>query len=107
MWLLTPRGFFSVVAHADEPSCVLVRARAREDLESLHDVAGPFAISETPSRDYRFRAVVDREAWSVALVLMASDIDYPNFKNAVAARQGPKRARLYGEVWATLLRLQR
>ena len=32
MWLLTTRGFFSVVAHRNEPDAVLVRARARIDL---------------------------------------------------------------------------
>ncbi|MCP9491271.1 MAG: hypothetical protein MSC31_15550 [Solirubrobacteraceae bacterium MAG38_C4-C5] len=33
MWLLTPRGFYSVVANHDDPETVLVRARVREDLE--------------------------------------------------------------------------
>ena len=37
----------------------------------------------------------------------AAGIDYDNFKNAVAARQGAGRARVYSEVWGTLLRLQR
>ena len=106
MWLLTPRGFFSVVAHADEPSCVLVRARVRADLESLRDVAGPFEVHETRDRDYRFRAVLDRTAWSTALVLMAAEIDYPNFKNAVAEQQGYERADVYARVWFALTELQ-
>ena len=30
------------------------------------------------------------------------DIDYANFKIAVAARQGPERAHVYGEIWDVL-----
>jgi hypothetical protein len=101
VWLLTTRGFYSVVAHPHDPALVLVRARAREDLEALHELLGGLEISETPQRDYRWRAAVSRSAWSAALVLLAGEIDYPNFKAAVATRQGAERAHIYGNIWAT------
>ncbi len=104
MWLLTPRGFYSVVANSGDPETVLVRTRAREDLEQLAGVVGELEILETPDADYRWRTIVARRAWTGAL--MAAEIDYPNFKAEVARRQGHLRARLYGEVWATLLGLQ-
>lgn len=107
MWLLTPRGFYSVVANNDDPETVLVRARVRGDLEELADLVGGLEILETPERDYRWRAVVSRTAWSGALVLLAAEIDYPNFKSEVALRQGHERAGVYHEVWATLRGLSR
>ena len=43
----------------------------------------------------------------VALAQMASEVDYPNFKAAVAQRQGAERACYYTEVWQVLRRIQR
>jgi hypothetical protein len=107
VWIVTTRGFFSVVSHREDPRMVLVRARLREDLESLTELTGPIEILATPDHDYPFRAVVSRERWSAALVLLASEIDYDNFKNAVAARQGHERADVYRWVWFDLATLQR
>ena len=107
MWLVTTRGFFSTVAHRDRADLVLVRARKREDLESLSELIGPVEIAHTPRRDCAFRAEVPRERWSAALVLLAAEIDYPNFKNAVAEHQGPDRAGIYHHEWSELTELQR
>lgn len=106
MWLLTTRGFYSVVADHYEDGHVLVRARVREDLEALADLIPGLVVQETPTRDYRFRALVDRAAWEDAVTALAQDIDYPNFKDAVAERQGPDRAHVYSGVWGMLLALQ-
>ena len=57
--------------------------------------------------DYRFRVFVDREDWVQAAAELAREIDYDNFKNAVADRQGPARASIYSKVWSALGRLQR
>jgi hypothetical protein len=61
---MTPRGFYSVVAHPDDPSLVLVRARARGDLLALTDLLAGLEIRETPERDYRWRTIVSRRSWS-------------------------------------------
>lgn len=106
MWLVTARGFYSVVEDLDGRERLLVRARVRRDLEALADLIPGLAVEETPERDYRFRASVTREAWAAAAVELAREIDYPNFKNEVARRQGGERAHLYAEVWVSLLRLQ-
>lgn len=55
---------------------------------------------------HRWRTTVSRRAWSGAVVLLTADIDYPNFKDEVARRQGAAWAGVYHDVWATLLRLQ-
>jgi hypothetical protein len=38
---------------------------------------------------------------------LTAGIDYSNFKDQVAWKQGKERARVYGEVWDTLYGLQR
>lgn len=106
MWIVTTRGFFSVVAHRDEPATVLVRARVRSDLESLGNLLGPLDIRHTPDADYAYRVVMPRERWSHCLAVLAEEIDYPNFKDAVAKRQGWNGARIYHHVWSALGSLQ-
>lgn len=106
MWLLTPRGFFSVVADTTDAERVLVRARVCADLEALRPLLPGLEISETATRDYRFRARVERDTWTRAAAALAAEIDYPNFKDAVAERQGYERASVYARVWATLRGLQ-
>ena len=107
MWLVTTRGFYSIVEDFRDREGLLVRARVREDLEALADLVPGLEVEETPERDYGFRASVTREVWASAVAQLAREIDYPNFKNAVAERQGVDRAHVYGDVWATLLELQR
>ncbi len=106
MWLFTTQGFYSVVAHRDDPSRVIVRARAREDLEALKRQIPDMRIFNDESADYRWRAVVTQTAWVAAAAVLAAGIDYPNFKAAVAERQGIERERLYTRVWAEMLGLQ-
>jgi hypothetical protein len=59
-----------------------------------------------PAADYRYRAIASRAEWLVAVAQLVTAIDYDNFKDAVADRQGSKRAALYGVLWQELLRLQ-
>lgn len=107
MWLLTSIGFFSVVAHHGDRHTVLVRSRAREDLEALRRHYLPdLEILEHAGADYRYRALLDRMEWEYAIQRITSDIDYANFKDAVAERQGPERASLYSRVWTALRELQ-
>ena len=81
-------------------------ARVRENLESLGDVIPGLSVEGTPERDYPFRVSVPREEWEGVAAVLAEEIDYPNFKNAVAERQGAERAHVYSDVWVTLLGLQ-
>jgi hypothetical protein len=108
MWLMSNCGFFSIVKKEGETH-LTVRARARQDLLDLKAryLRGMGEIEVSDQRDYRYRARVPREVFAEALREMALDIDYPNFKNSVAATQGKARARLYGDIWARLLDLQR
>lgn len=56
--------------------------------------------------DYRYRVVSDKAAFAECAAQLVRDIDYDNFKNAVAMKEGYRRAAIYSNVWADLLKLQ-
>jgi len=111
MWVMTTDGFFSAVQHTDKPDSVLVRTRSEVDAVNLCvwlNQRGQMAgLMRTPNADYGWRVLVKRTVWGEYLAEAARRIDYPNFKDAVAVRQGKRRASVYAEVWATLYALQR
>lgn len=103
---MTTEGFFSAVEDRDDDGAVFVRARTRGDANQLAAAVGG-RVLETPAADYRFRVRMAKTDWARYVAACATGIDYDNFKNAVGARQGGARARVYGEVWGVLLSLQR
>lgn len=103
---MTTEGFFSAVEDRDDERGVFVRARVRGDAEQLAAAVGG-TVLETPAADYLFRVRMTKTDWARYVAASATGIDYDNFKNAVAARQGAARARVYGEVWSVLFTLQR
>jgi hypothetical protein len=106
MWLFTTIGFLSVVRDADDPEQLIVRARTRGDLEAFCAATGAPAPVETPGRDYRWRTRVSPATFATHLARQAEQIDYPNFKDAVASRQGHDRAHRYHDVWRVMYDLQ-
>lgn len=106
MWIFTTSGFLSVVAHHDRPGDLLVRARVLADLQAFCAATDAPAPIETPSRDYRWRTIAPAAVFATYLAGQAEAIDYGNFKNAVAARQGADRAHRYHDVWDTMYELQ-
>jgi hypothetical protein len=111
MWLTTTRGHFSTVKNQDDGESLLVRARARADLEALTELPPMQRYSdqivETPEADYPFRI------WSVNPVSFAAavsemireEIDYAAFKTAVA-EDDPERARTYMDAWFAFLSIE-
>lgn len=110
MWLLTTFGFFSIVQKTKDrgTEVLTVRARVRADLEKLRDryLPGLGEIVSSPEHDYAFRALVDRQELAGAIGRILMDIDYPNFKSAVAQEAGYAREQVYDDVWEALLALQ-
>ena len=106
MWLITTQGFYSAVAHRDDPHKVMVRARVREDIEALAAQIPEIEPYSEPDSDYKWRAVVSRSDWERAVGELAAGIDYENLKSAVAERQGYGRALRYSDVWQVLYGLQ-
>jgi hypothetical protein len=107
MWLMAKTGFYSIVQKPREKR-LTIRARVRNDLIALRQNYLPTLsrILELNVSDYRFRAFASRKDFSHAVAKIAMDIDYPNFKEEVHHHQGWERARVYQQVWATLLGLQ-
>jgi hypothetical protein len=108
MWLVTNFGFFSIVKKKGD-DVLTVRARVRSDLEALKEKYIPTLdeILEGKGTDYKYRAKVSREDMAEAMQKIVKDIDYSNFKDSVAKKQGYKRASIYGEVWSDLMKLQK
>lgn len=110
MWIASTRGFYSAVEDWDNPKVIRVRSRVRADLERLDDLVkgGVRArIEKDVTADYLYRLELSRAEWMRVVALLAIEVDYPNFKDAVHARQGGFRAALYHRVWAALLPLER
>ena len=109
MWLFSKQGFVSIVQCRHVPGQLLVRARVKTDLDHFLGVVEQLGgslhtIEETPTADYRFRSVVKREHVAQVVAMLASDIDYPNFKNSVHGDW--KRDETYMQVWAAMRDLQ-
>ena len=81
MWVFLNTGSVSVVAHRELADCLLVRARERKHLQAA--LGTDDGIEETPTADYRFRAVVKREDWALRLGQLSMEIDYDNFKKSI------------------------
>lgn len=63
-------------------------------------------IVDNAGTDYRYRATGLKDEIAAAIAGQLAGVDYPNFKGAVAQRQGWQRADLYHDVWAVLYGLQ-
>jgi hypothetical protein len=100
MWIFLSNSFLSIVAHRDNPSLLLVRARHKDDITREFPHA---AVSETPSADYRYRAELPRHEVSAAIQAAIEDIGYSNFKDSVV--EGA-RHEAYMQVWRVMSALQ-
>jgi len=94
MWLITPFGFYSVVAKSGDKhdGLLTIRSRVKSDLEALKEFVpslGP--IAESDETDYRYRAKAKAEDISIGFGSMIENIDYSNFKDKVAEAQGDFR----------------
>ncbi len=109
MWLLTTKGSYSIVEKPWDKAgkTLTIRARVENDLISLKSYL-PSAgdIIESSDSDYRYRITAPRAEVESAMARLTAEIDYDNFKDAVASRQGYDRAITYGEVWKILYKLQ-
>jgi hypothetical protein len=108
MWLFTPDGLVSIVAHRDEPGCLLVRARARAHLVSfLRGLPAKqrATIRRTPDADYPYRATVPRKAAADVVAKLVLALDYPNFKGE-AYRRGAMAPDVLHDVWEDASRLE-
>ena len=118
---MTSFGFFSIVVQsprrdggtlAGERATIMVRSRHAKDLREFSKRMSPArrdalakqpagGISSTPHNDYPFRLFVSRGDVRRVLAQAATDLDYGNFKSAVA-KKNAARAHTYHNVWYAL-----
>jgi hypothetical protein len=83
MWLITQRGFYSIVQKPGDAE-LTVRARCKEDFEQifeiLRDIAPRPVIRETPDNDYPYRINLPHQLFAFVVGRMVMNIHYPNFK---------------------------
>jgi hypothetical protein len=120
MWVFATTGFYSAVCPRAEEGRgseietdhMMVRARVRSHLTALQarfPALGEAELIETPHADYRYRIIVDKEAWVDAVAVMISDQEYTNFKSAAAearSADGEGYVHALHEVWSVMHRLQ-
>jgi 8-oxo-dGTP pyrophosphatase MutT (NUDIX family) len=110
MWMIGRDGFVSIVQKPSDAAKgqLTLRARARADLEALQASVLPdlSAIAAHVGTDYPYRATAPRESVAKAMAESVRNIDYANFKHAVAKAHGHARAAVYGDVWHALLGLE-
>ena len=101
MWLMTTRGFYSVVEHREDADRLIVRARCQEDIAAL---AGLVDVEPVwlENADYAWRVEVTRDEWQAAMRVLVGEITYPNFKSAA---HDPAHYDAYNKVWGTMLAL--
>jgi 8-oxo-dGTP pyrophosphatase MutT (NUDIX family) len=111
MWLITPTGFFSIVCKPGDMKAgtLTIRARVKSDLDALRQQCLPSLgmVTENEGTDYPYRAKAKRSEVAKALAQMVERLDYDNFKNEVAEKQGHHRAKAYHEVWDVLYDLEK
>jgi len=98
MWLFTPFGFFSIVAHNADRDTLIVRSRVFDDLVAFRAHL-PFPSEIVPSdlADYPYRIQVARaDVASMMDAWIRNDLRYPNFKN-----EAPRP--VYSKIWRLLV----
>lgn len=101
MWVFTPEGFISAVDNRVKPGFIAVRARDRQSLEALSQMADT-NIEFTPQRDYQYRVYVTKEMFQDYMKLAVDAIDYANFKDELFATRGKTFSRAAGQVWGIM-----
>lgn len=99
MWVMLSDSFLSIVSKDCADDELLVRARRPGDIENVFPDA---VVTESVRNDYRYRAVVKREAVVAALAAEVDRIRYDNFKNSVA---NDDLYDAYAAVWSVMARL--
>ena len=90
MWIYLKHAFLSIIDPAGDYAGggpkgdkLLVRARFKGDIERVFPRA---RVTETPQRDYRYRAMVSRETVAKVICAAVMSIDAKNFKGSVKER---------------------
>jgi hypothetical protein len=101
MWVFTQDGYVSVVDNKEREGLLSVRARDRQSLISIAEIASQ-SIEFTPYRDYEYRTYATREQFAEWLALNVEMLNYHNFKDQVHKTLGDDYYHACGEVWVAM-----
>jgi hypothetical protein len=96
MWVFLSGSFLSIVQPPGQTTRLMVRGRAKGDIERVFPGA---EVTETPFRDYRFRATLPVGEVAEAMMKAVLAIDYGNFKDSVGEND---RHTAYFKVWSAM-----
>jgi hypothetical protein len=101
MWIITNKGFVSVVQDNADDSKLCVRARRIEDL-------APFdaEVVEHAGSDYQYRCTVDRHTFAEWMRGNIMSLDYTTHAKENMAGDDRARYKAYLNVWEDLAALQ-
>ena len=102
MWIAMNDSFISIVADRNDELSVVVRARVKEDLESLFKEHVD-DIVETDDSDYRFRLFLDQHYVAMTIEERIININYHNFKDSVKQSW---RKTAYMQIWSVMNAVQ-
>jgi hypothetical protein len=102
MWVFTQDGFISVVDNKHVPGKLTARARDRQSLALLADIAGS-EIVQTAKTDYPYRTYVTREQYIEFLTANVDSLDYGNFKDRVWTTRGDRWHDACARVWGAMI----
>jgi hypothetical protein len=102
MWIFTETGFVSAVRKSDAPSKVTARARDKQSLQVLSELAET-EIIHTPYADYGYRVIVADAVFKGWLETTVDMLDYDNFKNRIWKTRGNVFHDALGNVWTEML----
>jgi hypothetical protein len=107
MWLCTKIGFYSLVKKGT-PGTWQIRARVPKDLQNLVAAAKiDVPVITTPKGDYGWRIVVNASQMARVFEVLASSIDYDNFKDCIARTPDQKeKLDAYHHFWGGLYAVQ-
>lgn len=95
MWIVSNKGFASIVKNRNKKDEFIVRARNIEILEDFFDSE---RIVETPDADYLFRVFANKKEMKAFVDNVAAQIDYDNFKNSIHPSNHFLK-RMANEIW--------
>jgi hypothetical protein len=100
MWMFTQSGFFSIVAHRDDPDILIVKARVKGDIEAYWPQAKVF---ETPEADYLYRAYMSKDVVAERVGKIVANVDYDSYKGHITDK---RRGSWYLAVWNAMAHMQ-
>lgn len=102
MWIFMNDSMLSVVENYDDPNTLMVRSRAKGDIEAVFPDADVITNAGT---DYSFRAFIPRSHVATVIANRINNIDYGNFKDSIP-KHDAHRHEAYFNVWAEMYTFQ-